>query len=139
MADLSVTTDDLASFLGITWSDLDSARATLLLQLARDTASSVVSPLPASARGIVLTIAARAYTNVQGVTAETIGPYSVQRPAAGLYLTKAEKTQLKSLAGRGGAFSIDPTPVDAGSGLSPWDLNVTYLDGVPLLTDGDLT
>jgi hypothetical protein len=30
-----------------------------------------------------------------------------------LYLTKADKAALKSLAGRGGAFTVDPTPASA--------------------------
>jgi hypothetical protein len=40
---------------------------------------------------------------------------SVQRPtgSGGLYLTKSDKAALKSLAGRGGAFTVDPTPETA--------------------------
>jgi hypothetical protein len=42
---------------------------------------------------------------------------------------KADKAALKSLAGRGGAFTVDPTPETA----SPWAS--WPLDGDPLLVD----
>ncbi|MBQ1164025.1 hypothetical protein KBZ21_39150, partial [Streptomyces sp. A73] len=60
-------------------------------------------------------VAGRAYVNPQQVSYETIGPMSVQRPqgSGGLYLTKADKAALKTLAGRGGAFTVDPTPARA--------------------------
>ncbi|MBQ1164002.1 hypothetical protein KBZ21_39035, partial [Streptomyces sp. A73] len=60
-------------------------------------------------------VAGRAYVNPQQVSYETIGPMSVQRPqgSGGLYLTKADKAAHKSLAGRGGAFTVDPTPARA--------------------------
>jgi len=84
-----------------------------------------------------LTVAARAYSSPTTATMETAGPFSVQRPAGGVYLTRTERQALKTLAGRGGAFSIDPTPADALQGLSPWSENVTWLDGVPLAEDVD--
>ncbi|MBQ1163819.1 hypothetical protein KBZ21_38115, partial [Streptomyces sp. A73] len=76
---------------------------------------TVVKPLPDQATAIVLSVAGRAYVNPQQVSYETIGPMAVQRPqgSGGLYLTKADKAALKSLAGRGGAFTVDPTPARA--------------------------
>jgi hypothetical protein len=75
---------------------------------------AIVSPLPDGSDAIVLSAAARAFVNPTGVTAETVGPYSVQRPWPGVYLTKTERSSLRLLAGKAsGAFTIDPTPAGA--------------------------
>lgn len=105
------TAEELALYLGM--EEISGARADLMISQAVQLASAVVTPLPDAATAVVLSAAGRAYANPQGVTYETIGPMSVQRPQAGLYLTKAEKVALKSAAGRGGAFTVDPTPVGA--------------------------
>lgn len=110
------TAEDLGLLLDL--DEINGDRADLLIQLAINLCLTVVRPLPEEASAVVLSSAARAYTNPQGVSYETIGPMSVQRPAGsgGLYLTKADKVALKSMAGRGGAFTVDPTPADA----TPW-------------------
>jgi len=48
---------------------------------------------------------------------------------AGLYLTKADKAALKSLAGRGGAFTVDPTP-EAADPSPSWPIDDTYGPGL---------
>ncbi|MFF7023053.1 hypothetical protein ACFY97_18870 [Streptomyces klenkii] len=103
--------EDLALYLGL--GEIDGSRADLLIQQAINLCAAVVTPLPDGASAVVLSSAGRAYANPQGATYETIGPMSVQRPQAGLYLTKAEKAALKAMAGRGGAFTVDPTPATA--------------------------
>lgn len=110
------TAEDLGLLLDL--DEINGDRADLLIQLAINLCLTVVRPLPEEASAVVLSAAGRAYTNPQGVSYETIGPMSVQRPAGsgGLYLTKADKVALKSMAGRGGAFTVDPTPADA----NPW-------------------
>jgi hypothetical protein len=107
------TAEQLGLYLGLP--EIDGARADLLIQTAVQLCQTVVSPLPDGAQAVVLSVAGRAYVNPQQVSYETIGPMSVQRPqgSGGLYLTKADKTALKSLAGRGGAFTVDPTPATA--------------------------
>lgn len=127
---------DLELLLGI--ADIDLDRATLLIELATELCQSIVSPLPDGARAVVLAVAARAYTNPGNAQAQAAGPYSVSySPGAsgGLYLSVQDRALLKRLAGRGGAFTVDPTPADAGTGLSPWDQNVTWLQDVPLAED----
>ncbi|MFE7510195.1 hypothetical protein ACFU8I_03040 [Streptomyces sp. NPDC057540] len=113
MAFVPPTAEDLALYLGL--GEIQGDRADLLIAQAAALAESVVKPLPEQATAVVLSVAGRAYINPQQVTYETIGPQSVQRPAGsgGLYLTKADKAALKSLAGRGGAFTVDPTPAAA--------------------------
>ncbi|MET9728676.1 hypothetical protein [Streptomyces zaomyceticus] len=113
MAFTPPTAEDLALYLGL--AEIQGDRADLLIGQAVALAESVVKPLPDQATAVVLSVAGRAYVNPQQVTYETIGPQSVQRPAGsgGLYLTKADKAALKALAGRGGAFTVDPTPADA--------------------------
>lgn len=116
MTFISPTAEDVGLFLGL--DEVDGARADLLLTQAIALCQSVVKPLPTEATAVVLSVAGRAYVNPQQVSYETIGPMAVQRPqgSGGLYLTKADKVVLKSLAGRGGAFAVDPTPVD----VNPW-------------------
>jgi len=107
------TAEQLGMYLGL--GEIQGDRADLLIQQAVALAESVVKPLPDQATAVVLSVAGRAYVNPQQVSYETIGPMSVQRPSGsgGLYLTKADKAALKSLAGRGGAFTVDPTPETA--------------------------
>ncbi|NWF25238.1 hypothetical protein HW130_02995 [Streptomyces sp. PKU-EA00015] len=113
MAFVPPTAEQLGMYLGLP--EIDGDRADLLITQAVSLAESVVKPLPDQATAVVLSVAGRAYVNPQQVSYETIGPMSVQRPSGsgGLYLTKADKAALKSLAGRGGAFTVDPTPEDA--------------------------
>ena len=105
MAFVAPTAEQLGLYLGL--DTVDGDRADLLIAQAVALCESVVKPLPTQATAIVLSAAGRAYVNPQQVSYETIGPMSVQRPqgSGGLYLTKADKAALKSLAGRGGAFS----------------------------------
>lgn len=115
MTFVTPTAEDLGLYLDL--SEVNGPRADLLIAQAVALATSIVNPLPDGATAVVLSAAGRAYDNPTNATMETIGPMSVQRAASGgLYLTKAETTTLKRLAGRGGAFSIDPTPQDA----NPW-------------------
>jgi hypothetical protein len=107
------TAEQLGLYLDLT--EINGDRADLLLEQAVALCETVVKPLPEGATAVVLSVAGRAYVNPQQVSYETIGPMSVQRPqgSGGLYLTKADKSALKSLAGRGGAFTVDPTPETA--------------------------
>lgn len=117
MDPLEVTPADLDTFLD-QGGNIDTGRATFLLGLATDLAASVVSPLPAVAKAIVLNVAARAYTNPEGIGQQTVGPFSVNRPFPGMYLTKAERRRLSRMGGRSGAFTVDPTPADASPAAS---------------------
>ncbi|MFI2354660.1 hypothetical protein ACH5AG_08235 [Streptomyces anulatus] len=125
MAFVSPTAEQLGMYLGM--AEIDGDRADLLIQQAVSLAESVVKPLPDQATAVVLSVAGRAYVNPQQVSYETIGPMSVQRPSGsgGLYLTKADKAALKSLAGRGGAFTVDPTPASADPSPT-WPVDETY-------------
>jgi hypothetical protein len=104
------TAAQLGLYLGL--EEIDGDRADLLITSAVSLCQTIVTPLPEGAEAVVLSVAGRAYVNPQQVSYETIGPMSVQRPqgSGGLYLTKSDKSALKSLAGRGGAFTVDPTP-----------------------------
>lgn len=128
MTFVAPTAEQLGMYLGL--DEIDGDRADLLIQQAVALAESVVKPLPDQATAVVLSVAGRAYVNPQQVSYETIGPMSVQRPSGsgGLYLTKADKAALKSLAGRGGAFTVDPTPATADPSPT-WPLDDLYLDG----------
>ncbi|HEY9369740.1 hypothetical protein [Streptomyces sp.] len=113
---------DLALYLDL--AEVNECRANLLIEQATSLAESVVKPLPDGASAVVLAMAGRAYANPQGVSSETVGPYTVARPQAGLYMTKAETAALKRLGGRGGAFTVDPTPAEATPAPTwPWDMD----------------
>jgi hypothetical protein len=113
MAFVAPTAEELGLYLGLP--EIDGARADLMIQQAVALCETVVKPLPEQATAVVLSAAGRAYVNPQSVSYETIGPMSVQRPSGsgGLYLTRADKAALKSAAGRGGAFTVDSTPITA--------------------------
>ncbi|MDX5563765.1 hypothetical protein PYK79_10920 [Streptomyces sp. ID05-04B] len=113
MAFVPPTAEQLGLYLGL--DEIQGDRADLLIATATSLCQTIVKPLPEGAEAVVLSVAGRAYVNPQQVSYETIGPMSVQRPqgSGGLYLTKSDKSALKSLAGRGGAFTVDPTPVTA--------------------------
>lgn len=113
MAFVAPTVEELGLFLDL--DEIDGNRADFLINKAISLCQTVVKPLPEGADTVVLSVAGRAYLNPGQVTYETIGPMSVQRPtgSGGIYLTKADKSALKSAAGRGGAFTADPTPATA--------------------------
>lgn len=130
---VTVTTDDLDSLLDL-GGTIDLVRGQLLLDLAIEQCETIASPCPQTARLIIYNVAARAYLNPTGVTSETIGPATVNfgSTGIGIYLRPAEVTTLRRLAGMGGAFTVDPTPANAGRELYPWDLNLWDLGGDPL-------
>jgi hypothetical protein len=112
------TADELGTYLGRT--DVDTPRATLILQLAHDKLERYVSPVPASAKDLELAVAARAYSNVSSARQAGIGSaqisYGSENAAAGiggLYVSKSEVRELRMIAGRVGAFSVDLLAVDA--------------------------
>lgn len=106
MTALTVSYTDLASFLGVSLDTTEQARATFVLGLVMDEAGSIVSPVPSTAKGIILAAAARVYSNPTGVTQELVGPYQASRPSMNL-LTKGERSALRRHGGGGGAFSFD--------------------------------
>jgi hypothetical protein len=118
MTTLVTSPEDLAVYLNHA---VDEDRALMLIGDAQALCEAIVKPLPAGAEAVVRRVAGRAYTNPASVTQETIGPYTVQRTAPGVYLTPGDRRSLRSLAGRSGAFSIDLLPADAMSELPFWD------------------
>jgi hypothetical protein len=129
MAFVAPTAEELGLYLGLP--EIQGDRADLLIVQAVNLCLTVVKPLPDEATAVVLSVAGRAYVNPQQVSYETIGPMSVQRPSGsgGLYLTKADKAALKALAGRGGAFTVDPTPETADPSPT-WPIDVEVGPGL---------
>ncbi|WP_328631977.1 hypothetical protein [Streptomyces sp. NBC_00356] len=129
------TAEQLGLYLGL--EEIQGDRADLLITSAVGLCQTVVKPLPEGAEAVVLSVAGRAYVNPQQVSYETIGPMSVQRPSGsgGLYLTKNDKAALKSLAGRGGAFTVDPTPATADPSPT-WPIDLDAYDGDGYLEPG---
>lgn len=104
---------DLATLIG---SDVDTARATLLLELVTghvtDAAGGrVFDPVPPSVKAVALDVAVRAYDNPKGFASESLGAYSYSRDSAstrgGVYLTPDEKRTIRRAAGRTGLGTIE--------------------------------
>lgn len=116
---------DLGTFMGN--ANLDSSRAAFLLYSAQALCETVVAPLPAGASGVVLRMAAAAYTNPTGATTTAIGTARVEYKSGtavgqvGVVLTSQDRRDILRFAGRGGAFSVDLTPADAATTLPFWD------------------
>lgn len=104
----TATIQDLQTYLG--GQTIDPDRADLFLRMATTRCTSIVSPLPSGAEDVVLAVAARAFVNPEGVTAETVGPYQVTRAPSTMYLTRDDKATLRRLAGGSSAFSINTLP-----------------------------
>lgn len=109
------TPSDLGTYLNV--ANIDTSRAALILAMAQDLCETIVSPLPATARAVVLDVAARAFVNPQQLRDAALGTARMQygttgndASIGGLYLSRANKATLKQLAGRGAAFSADTLP-----------------------------
>lgn len=108
------TPTDLGTYLNV--ATIDTNRATLILGMAQDLCETVVSPLPVTAKAVVLDVAARAFVNPQQLADASLGTAHLQYGAAngsvigGLYLSRTNKASLRRLAGRGMAFTADVMP-----------------------------
>lgn len=109
---------------------LDVDRANLILGLAQTLCESIVNPLPAGSDIVILDVAERAFsnpTNVGGSIAlysEGEGPFNSSTPgttSGGLWLTENNKRTLRTLAGKGGAFTIDTLSTSYTPSLPWWD------------------
>jgi hypothetical protein len=119
-----LTPADLALFRG---GQVDDERAQFFLDLAMQVCEAYASPLPDTAAAVVLAVADRAYmVPTDTFSYETAGSFSRNVRGGGLRLTREDKRALDRAAGRGGAFTINPTPVDAGADLPPWDANIAW-------------
>jgi hypothetical protein len=122
MSNPVATPTDLELYLGLAAGSIDTDRAELILSLAQAKCERITSPLSSAAQDIVLEVAARAYNNVTSAHQAGIGSAQVSYGSpnssvgiGGLYLSKANKAELRLIAGRGSAFSHDtmPTGVNA--------------------------
>lgn len=133
------TPNDVATFLG---QDIDDVMAQWFIDQAESLCSAVVDPLPDAALPVIVRVAARGLSNSSGAQQMSLGSAQVSFGSqaatynGGLFLSKDDRTSLLRLVGRGGAFTIDPTPDDAGTGLAPWAQNVDFPYGIPTLGDG---
>lgn len=121
---MTVQPADLGTYLSNP--TIDTNRASYILGLAVQLCQSIVNPLPVGSDAVVLDVAARAYGNPTNVVQQTTGPFSANYGvvAGGLWLTRANKSTLRRLAGGGGAFMVDTMPATAGQGLPTWDEGV---------------
>jgi len=116
---------DLGTYLTGDPTDINVVRATQSLLLAQDLCETIWSSLDATALGTVLAVAARQYGNPTSANNVAIGTGHIgygapgaSQGVGGLYLSRSDKTTLRRLAGRGGAFSVSVLPVGASAVLS---------------------
>jgi hypothetical protein len=123
MSDPLVDPSDLGTYLSD--DKINQDRALLMIGLAQELCESVVADLPDTARGVVLRVAARAYTTTlvsrKGQMQDAGSPYG--GGGAGLCLTDEDVVDLRRITGSGGAFSIDLLPADYAVVLPPWDVS----------------
>jgi len=121
---LEVTAAQIDMYLNLD-GKINTERADFIIGLVMEDAASIVDPVPDAARGVIITAAARIYGNPQGLSAESVGPFSANYQTPAAYLTRRERARLRRLAGRmAGAFTVDPTPADASPAASwppVWD------------------
>lgn len=107
------TSDDLATYLG---TQVDDPRMTVLLGYAQDRLEAIKTPCPTAAAGIVVEIAARAYTNPNSLTSVAVGTGHVGMATTalggigGIYVSKEQRSAYRSMTGGTAAFSVDVMP-----------------------------
>src|SRR5690348_5508140 len=143
MSDPVAIPDDLETYLGLPTGTIDTNRAQLILDLAQSLCEAIVAPLPASAKAVVLGVAVRAYNNVTsahqlglGSAQASFGAQGSNVGVGGLYLSRSDKATLRTLAGRGAAFSADVMPTGTSEVQS---LTVTATAGTFTLTFNGVT
>lgn len=112
-----VSSDDLAVWMGTTFSSDDDERATALLDALEGDAVDIGdstwtdTTVPARVQTIIKNAARRAFANPDGFTSETIGSYTYRREAAGVvgtgFFTPFEVRVLRRLGGRVGIDSLE--------------------------------
>lgn len=124
-----VEPSDLGTYLND--STIDTGRAAAMIADAQALCESIVSPLPTTASVVVKRVAARGYvtTNSRQAQAAAVGPgvIGASPGMGGVYLTRADKADLRRLAGGSSAFSIDPVEATYAlpTNLPYWDAD-TY-------------
>lgn len=116
MSDPIVQPGDLGTYLNDP--NIDVSRAMMMLSDAQTLCESILVPLPLTAAPIIRRIAARGYVNVSSAQTLAIGtahigygPSTQASPGSGgMYLSRSDKSDLRRLAGGGGAFTIDMLP-----------------------------
>lgn len=106
--DALVTGRDLEMWFGGNTPGWDQERGQFCVTQAIRACRSVVNPVPQDASMVVLSVAARIYSNPGFVAQQLLGP--VQATPMAPTLTRAEIAQLRRFAGTAGAFSIETLP-----------------------------
>ncbi len=114
MSDPLIDPSELATYLKDP--NIDEARAELMISLAQAECESILSPLPTTARNVVMRVAARGYLTVlstrQVQTANAGDPYAGVENGC-VDLRREDVISLRRLSGGGGgAFSVDLLPAD---------------------------
>jgi len=124
---------DLGTYLELAPGTIDTVRATQSLLLAQNLCETIWSPLDARALGTVLAVAARQFNNPTSANNVALGTGHIgygtpgtTQGVGGLYLSRSDKTTLRRLAGRGGAFSTSIMPTGANA---VWSVTVTATAG----------
>lgn len=127
MTEPLITPGDLGTYLNDP--SIQTARAQMMIDQAMQACESVVSPIPAEAGWVVMRVAGRGYMSAtvrgpqMGAGGSPLGTTGIGLGA--IWLTRADKADLRRLSGGGGSFTIDLLPTDyvaPRSGLLSGDL-----------------
>ena len=123
-----VSVEDLSTYLND--STLDATRAALLIEQSQKLCATIVNPLPDDASIIVMRVAGRAYVTItsarQAQAAAASMPYgATQGGLGGVWLSRADKADLRRMASGSNAFSINMLGPDYSVAMPPWDINTT--------------
>jgi hypothetical protein len=117
VSDPIATPSDLGVYLKTT---VDTEQATAFLEAAQQRCEAVISPLPATAKWVVVGVAARGYNNPTSAHQAGIGSAQVSYGApnssvgiGGMFLSKEDVKTLRRLGGRTGTFTVDMLGPDA--------------------------
>lgn len=123
MSDPLVTSDDLA--IALNDPTINEERADFWIGQAQTLCESIVSPLPDAAVVVVTRVAARAYASTasgsRGGQYAAAGSPMAGGLGGGCWLSRADKSDLRRLAGGGNAFTIDLLPADYSLDLPIWN------------------
>lgn len=130
---MTVEPEDLATSLNDV--SINEDRAQHFIDRAVTLCQSIINPLPDEADVVVERVAARAYFSTTSARQYQLdaaeAAFGTQPgPVGGVYLTRADKADLRRLSGGGGAFSIDLLPTDYVAPL-PIDLDLADWDTPP--------
>lgn len=122
MSDPIVDTDDLGTYLND--STINEGRAAMMIDLAQTECENVIGPLPATARAIVMRVAARGYVSTTQARSPQLAAAgsafgSAPGGASGIYVTSKDEYDLMRIAQASAGVSAFTIKTGPGGSCTP--------------------